>query len=66
MELQHGRLQVSESRPVHAAWAANTWWEAERTAVSSIGDAAKQLRRRQRNWAVYAPEHHGHAQFVAD
>ena len=64
--LHHGRLRISESRPVHAAWAANIWWDAERIAVSSIGDAAKQLRRRQRNWALYAPEHHGRAQLIAD
>jgi 23S rRNA (cytidine2498-2'-O)-methyltransferase len=64
--LVHGRLRISESRPVHAAWAANTWWEAERIAVSSIGDAAKELRRRQRNWASYAPEHRGRAQLVTD
>jgi 23S rRNA (cytidine2498-2'-O)-methyltransferase len=64
--LRHGRLRVSESRPVHAAWAANIWWDAERISVTSIGHAAKELRRRQRNWALYAPEHHGRAQLVAD
>ncbi len=64
--LHHGRLRISESRPVHAAWAANIWWDAERIAVSSIGDAAKQLRRRQRNWAFYAPQFHGRAQLIAD
>jgi 23S rRNA (cytidine2498-2'-O)-methyltransferase len=64
--LHHGRLRVSESRPVHAAWAANTWWDAERITVSSIGDAAKKLRRRQRNWAAYAPEHRGRTQLIAD
>jgi 23S rRNA (cytidine2498-2'-O)-methyltransferase len=65
VRLHHGRLRVSESRPVHAAWAANTWWEAERIAVTSIGHAAKELRRRQRNWTVYAPEHHRRAQLIA-
>jgi 23S rRNA (cytidine2498-2'-O)-methyltransferase len=64
--LRHGRLRVSESRPVHAAWAANTWWDAERITVSSIGHAAKELRRRQRNWVSYAPEHRGRAQLIAD
>jgi 23S rRNA (cytidine2498-2'-O)-methyltransferase len=63
---RHGRLRISESPPVHAAWAANIWWDAERIAVTSIGHAAKELRRRQRNWVVYAPEHHGRAQLVAD
>ncbi len=61
---RHGRLRISESRPVHAAWAANTWWDAERIAVSSIGDAARQLRLRQRNWAAYAPEHRGRARLI--
>ena len=63
---RHGRLRISESPPVHAAWAANVWWDAERIAVSSIGDAARKLRQRQRNWALYAPEHRGRAQLVAD
>ncbi|MFU8839244.1 MAG: SAM-dependent methyltransferase [Nitriliruptoraceae bacterium] len=63
---RHGRLRVSESPPVHAAWVANIWWEAERIPVTSIGHAATELRRRQRNWVVYAPEHHGRAQLVAD
>jgi 23S rRNA (cytidine2498-2'-O)-methyltransferase len=66
VRLHHGRLRVSESPPVHAAWAANIWWDAERIAVTSIGNAAKELRRRQRNWACYAPEHRGRAQLVAD
>ncbi len=66
VDLHHGRLRISESRPVHAAWAANTWWEAERIAVRSIGHAATELRARQRNWAVYAPEHRGRAQLIAD
>jgi 23S rRNA (cytidine2498-2'-O)-methyltransferase len=62
----HGRLRISESRPVHAAWAANTWWDAERLTVTSIGHAARELRRRQRNWAAYTPEHRGRARLIAD
>ncbi len=64
--LRHGRLRVSEGPPVEAAWAANTWRGAERIAVSSIGHAARELRGRQRNWAVYAPEHRGRARLVAE
>ncbi|MEX1164926.1 MAG: SAM-dependent methyltransferase [Nitriliruptor sp.] len=64
--LHHGRLRVSEGRPVHAAWAANTWWDAEMITVGSIGDAAEQLRDRQRNWVAYLPEHRGRAQLIAD
>lgn len=63
---RHGRLRVSDSPPVHAAWAANTWWDAEPIAVTSIGDAAQQLRRRQRNWVAYAPDHRGRTQLIAD
>ncbi|GGI08705.1 SAM-dependent methyltransferase [Egicoccus halophilus] len=63
---RHGRLLLSESPPVHAAWAANTWWDAERIEVRSIGDAARQLRARQRNWARYAPTLRGRAELIAD
>lgn len=65
VSLRHGRLRVSESPPVHAAWAANTWWEAERIPIRSIGHAASELRRRQRNWAVYAPVLRGRAELIA-
>jgi len=63
---RHGRLRISNSPPVHAAWAANTWWDARFIDIASIGDAAAQLRGWQRNWAVYAPVHRGRAQLVAD
>ena len=62
----HGRLRIAEGPAVHAAWSANTWWDAERIPVSSIGHAARELRDRQRNWAVYAPEHRGRAELVQD
>ncbi len=62
----HGRLRITEGRPIHAAWAANTWWDAERIPIESIGDAATKLRDRQRNWALYAPEHRGRAELIAD
>lgn len=61
-----GRLRISEGRPVHAAWAANTWWDAERIPIESIGDAAGKLRDLQRNWALYdPPEHRGRAELIA-
>ena len=59
----HGRLFVAEDR-VDAAWAINTWVDAERIPISSIGDAAKALRQRQRNWACYAPDHRGRAELI--
>ncbi|HSK24819.1 MAG TPA: SAM-dependent methyltransferase [Egicoccus sp.] len=63
---RHGLLRISESPPVHAAWAANTWWETERIEITSIGHAARELRDRQRNWALYAPELRGRAELIAD
>jgi 23S rRNA (cytidine2498-2'-O)-methyltransferase len=63
---EHGRLRISECPPVHAAWAANTWWDGERIEVRSIGHAARELRDRQRNWALYAPTLRGRAELIAD
>lgn len=62
----HGRLRIAEGRPVHAAWSANTWWDAEHIPVTSIGHAARELAGRQRNWALYAPTLRGRAELVAD
>lgn len=62
----HGRLRIAEGPPVPAAWSANTWWDAEHIPVRSIGHAARELRERQRNWALYAPEHRGRAELVAE
>ncbi len=64
--VRHGRLLVSEAPPVHAAWAANIWWDAERIPVTSIGHAARELRRRQRNWVPYLPEHRGRGELISD
>ena len=61
---RHGRLLISDEH-VDAAWAINTWFDAEHIPISSIGDAAKALRDRQRNWASYAPEHRGRADLIA-
>jgi len=57
---------VTRAPAVAAAWAANTWIDAEELAVASIGDAARQLRARQRNWAEYAPVHRGRARLIAE
>ena len=62
----HGRLRIAEGPPVHAAWSANTWWDAEHIPVRSIGHAAQELRDRQRNWALCAPTHRGRGELVAD
>jgi 23S rRNA (cytidine2498-2'-O)-methyltransferase len=61
-----GRLMLSTDQPIESAWAANIWRNVEEIPITSIGDAAKQLRDRQRNWAMYAPLHHGRAKLIAD
>lgn len=61
-----GRLLVSETKPVVAAWAANIWHDCVELPVASIGEAAKALRGLQRNWAMYAPVHHRRASLIQE
>ena len=63
---RHHRLFVTDVAAVPAVWAANVWWDAETVDIASIGDAARVLRERQRNWAVYAPEHRGRAGLIGE
>ena len=49
----HGRLVLADGPVRLAAWAQNTWLAPQRIQIASIGDAARQLRRIQRNWALY-------------
>ncbi len=60
----HGRLLLSEDAPMASAWAADIWFDAEELPISSIADAARQLRERGRNWVSYAPEHRGRAGLI--
>lgn len=62
----HGRLVLARrsNRPI--AWAANTWETPQVLSVASIGDAAKQLRAMQRNWALYSFAHHGRARLIEE
>ena len=62
---EHGYLIVTDRPPINAAWAMNTWYNCERVAVSSISDASAKLRSKQRNWALYAVEHRGRAELIA-
>jgi 23S rRNA (cytidine2498-2'-O)-methyltransferase len=62
----HGRLVISDSPPVAAAWAANIWHDCIDWPVESIGGAAKALRDVQRNWAMYAPLHHRRAALIQE
>lgn len=62
----HGRLLITNDRPIVAAWSINTWFDAEQLQISSIGQGAKALRERQRNWACFAEEHRGRSGLIVD
>jgi 23S rRNA (cytidine2498-2'-O)-methyltransferase len=63
-DLIHGRLVLLEGPPRPAAWAQNVWYDPVRLDIASIGDAARQLRAVQRNWALYAHGHHRRAALI--
>lgn len=64
----HGRLALTDGPPPPGgvAWALNTWFDVETLPIASIGDAARQLRERQRNWACFAPAPGGRAGLIAE
>ncbi len=64
----HDRLAVVDGPPLAGgvAWALNTWFDVETLPIASIGDAARQLRERQRNWACFAPAPGGRAGLIAE
>ncbi|HEY1505279.1 MAG TPA: SAM-dependent methyltransferase [Stellaceae bacterium] len=62
----HGRLVLAEGAPRDIGWVANIWRNPQRLAIASIGDAAKQLRAIQRNWALYSHAHHRRATLIVE
>lgn len=62
---EHGRLFVAETE-VEAAWAANIWRNPVELPIASIKDAAAQLRKLQRNWSLYAPDHFRRAKLIEE
>jgi len=62
----HGRLVIADGPPRPVAWVANIWHTPQRLPITSIGDAAKQLRAIQRNWALYPTAHHRRAALVVN
>ncbi|HXR88246.1 MAG TPA: SAM-dependent methyltransferase [Stellaceae bacterium] len=62
----HSRLVLAEGPPREVAWVANVWRAPQRLAITSIGDAAKQLRAIQRNWVLYSFAHHRRAALIAE
>ena len=62
----YGRLLLASGPARPAAWAANIWHGPLLLRIASIGDAAKQLRGIQRNWALYSHAHHRRAALIEE
>lgn len=62
----YGRLVLARGPRQPAAWVSNVWLEPIRVPITSIADAARQLRGLQRNWALYAHAHHRRAALIAE
>ncbi|WP_420427425.1 SAM-dependent methyltransferase [Algiphilus sp.] len=63
---RHADLFFVQGASGPAAWAQNTWLRPETVPVASIGEAARALRARQRNWHLHALVQHRRAQLVVD
>ncbi len=54
----HGLLALSPDPPRTSAWALDVWTRPEAVGFASIGEAARLLRDRQRNWSLHAALSH--------
>ena len=58
------RLVITEGEPREAAWAQNTWRDCLRLPFSSVAEAARLLRERQRNWAKFTTRFHRRGELI--
>ncbi len=63
---KHGRLLITAHTAVASVWAENIWFDPERIAITSIGDAAKALRQRGALWAPYAATLHRRSMLIQE
>ena len=61
-----GRLFLCDGPLKPAAWAQNIWLDPVVLDIQSIGDAARQLRAIQRNWALYDFQLHRRARLIEE
>jgi 23S rRNA (cytidine2498-2'-O)-methyltransferase len=61
-----GRLLLAPGSARPACWAANIWHAPKRYEIDSIGEGVRTLRGLQRNWCLYAHDHHRRAQLLSD
>lgn len=66
IEAWHGRLALSPDPPVASAWALDVWLDPREIAVGSIKVGADALRAMQRNWGLYAVDHHRRSALIAE
>lgn len=62
----HGELALLRGAPLPSAWAAEVFPDAELLPIASIGDAARQLRARGRNWVHVSLEQHRRGELIAE
>ncbi len=63
----HDRLVIAAGSPQpKARFVRSVWLDVHRARVESIGDAARQLRAIQRNWALYSTEQHRRAALIEE
>lgn len=62
----HGDLVLTAAPPRSVAWAADAWLAPWRVPMASIGEGARWLRERQRNWAHVPVACHRRAALVAE
>lgn len=62
----HDRLVFADGPPQPSVWAENIWLDPVRLSITSIGDAARQLKAMQRNWWPYAFQLHRRMQHIQE
>lgn len=62
----YDRLFLCEGPRQSSIWAQNTWLNPELIEISSINDAARKLKAKQRNWAAYGHEHRGRINLITE
>ncbi len=63
---RRGRLFLAEGAAPDVVWAQASFLGVEEIPVASIGDAAKKLKERGRNWALFSCGHHRRAELIQE
>lgn len=62
----YGQLVIAHGAPRNSIWAQNVWRNPRLVKISSIGDAATQLKSIQRNWVNYAFDFHRRSGLITE